>query len=97
MWKLSPMIGIIIMTILAFILGIVLVNLDFYLSKKIDLQKEFENLLPGYNCGGCGFGSCVGMAQAMIEDPLAYKKCRPLKGEALREMETYIRKMKLVK
>ena len=91
------MMGIIIMTILAFILGVALVNLDFYFSKKFDLQTELENLLPGYNCGGCGFGSCKGLAQAMLDDPLNYKKCRPLKGEALREMETYIRKMKLVK
>lgn len=91
------MIGIVIISVIAFLLGCILVNLDAYLNKNVDISKEFENLLPGYNCGGCGFGSCAGMAKAMMDDPQNYQKCRPLKGDALREMETYLRKMKLVK
>jgi electron transport complex protein RnfB len=91
------MIGIIIMTSLGLILSLLLVNLDAYLNKDLPLEKEYENLLPGYNCGACGFSSCPGMAKAMLEDPLNYKKCRPLRGDALREMETYLRKIKKVK
>jgi len=51
-------------------------------------------LLPGYNCGACGFGSCDGMAKAMLENVDNYKKCKPLRGELLKEMETYIQKIK---
>ncbi len=50
--------------------------------------------MPGYNCGVCGYGTCKALAEAMVEDPQLYQKCRPLRGEALREMETYLQGVK---
>lgn len=91
------MIGIIIMTLIALLLSIILVNVDSYLNKNINIEIDFEKLLPGYNCGACGFGSCVGLAQAMLNSPENYKKCRYLKDDTLREMETYLRKQGKVK
>jgi electron transport complex protein RnfB len=29
--------------------------------------KEVENLLPGINCGACGFPGCPGMAEALVK------------------------------
>ena len=87
------MIGIIILTILAIILSIILVTVEQRLNRKEDRHEHFSKLLPGYNCGACGFGSCEGMAKAMMEDVENYKKCRPLRGDALKEMEAYIRKI----
>lgn len=89
--------GIIIMTGIAFIASIILVNVEAFLNQKDELEEEFLKLLPGYNCGSCGFGSCSGMAKAMMENPENYKKCRPLRGDALKEMEAYLRQKKLVK
>lgn len=82
------MVGILIVTLLAFFLSLIIVILD----SKLQMKKEgkFLELLPGYNCGACGFGSCSGMAKKMCEDINAYKKCKPLKGENLEKMEKYI-------
>lgn len=76
------MIGILIMTLLAFLLSILLVTI-FDKTEKPDYLK----FLPGYNCGVCGFGSCKGMSEAMEKDIMCYKKCKLLKGENLEKME----------
>lgn len=81
------MIGIVIMTVLAFVFGILLVTISGQLEKK---QKDYLKYLPGYNCGVCGFGSCKGMNEAMQADVNCYKKCKLLKGDALKRMEQFV-------
>ena len=84
------MMGIIILTVTALIISVILVILEDKLNKQ---DKEFDTirkLLPGYNCGACGYGSCDGMVKAILEDKEAYKKCKPLRGEKLKELEEYI-------
>lgn len=71
------MIGVIILTIIAFIFSVILVLID---NKK---ENNYINYLPGINCGGCGYGSCEGMCKAIEEDFENYKKCRVLRGEKL--------------
>ena len=73
--------GIIILTVVAFIISIIIVILDATLKKDDDLIDEIEKRLPGYNCGGCGCGSCKGMATCILKDPDVYKKCRPLRDK----------------
>lgn len=82
--------GIIISTSIAFILGIILYVLDKFLNQK--KKKDYLKYLPGYNCGACGYGSCAGMEKAMQEDVMNYKKCKPLRGDALERMKEYIEK-----
>lgn len=82
------MIGIIIITVLALIFGIVLVNLDKTFSKD---SVEIEKLLPGYNCGACGYKGCSDLAQKISEDPALYQKCRVLKGDNLVKMQNYLK------
>lgn len=83
------MIGILIMTILAFVLGIALV----IIADKTEKQ-DYLKYLPGYNCGVCGFGSCKGMSEAMEKDIESYKKCKLLKGEALKKIEEMVETQK---
>ena len=85
------MIGIVILTLLALILSLILVTLEQKLNKKSSTVEKYCELLPGYNCGVCGFGSCEGMAKAMLENIENYKKCKPLRGDALKEMEEYVK------
>lgn len=73
------MIGIIIITVMSIILGIVLV--------LVDSENDILTHLPGINCGSCGFGSCKGMAEAIKKDKNNYLKCRPLRGEKKKELE----------
>ncbi len=79
------MIGILIMTLLAFVLSIILVTIYGKTEKE-----DYVKYLPGYNCGVCGFGSCKGMSEAMKQDINNYKKCKLLKGEALEKMEQMV-------
>lgn len=81
------MIGILILTITALILGIIIEFVDKLLKEEKSIYLEY---LPGYNCGSCGFGSCSGMSKAMEKDPLNYKRCRPLRGEQLEKMEEFL-------
>lgn len=87
------MIGILILTLTAFILGIILVIINSFNSKENPKEKEIENLLPGLNCGGCGYGSCHGMACEILKNKDAYLNCRPLRGEKKEKLEEYINRL----
>lgn len=84
------MIGIIILTAVALIISVILVLLEDKLNKQDKQFDTIRKLLPGYNCGACGYGSCDGMAKAILEDKDAYKKCKPLHGENKEEIEKYL-------
>jgi len=72
-------IGIIIFTLIGLILSTVIVLVDNHFNKEND---EILNKLPGYNCGACGFGSCQGMQEAILNDKENYKKCKFIKEDA---------------
>lgn len=91
------MIGIVIFTGTALILSIILAFISTKFSVGFNLEEVYQNLLPGYNCGACGFDTCLGMAEKMVEDPMNYKRCKPLRGEKLKEMEAYLRKNNILK
>ncbi|MDD2435385.1 MAG: (Fe-S)-binding protein [Bacilli bacterium] len=84
------MIGIFILTALAFVLSFVLVVVDARLNKVDGRLREIESLLPGYNCGSCGFSWCRAMSEEILKNKDIYIKCRPLRGKAKKEMEDYL-------
>lgn len=75
------MIGVISFTVITLVLSILIVYLNGYLFNKDEEISKLEEMLPGYNCGGCGFGSCKGMAEALLSDKEAIYKCRPLRNK----------------
>lgn len=78
------MIGVIIFTLTGLILSIIIVLTDNYFNKNNKDKKILEKL-PGYNCGACGFGSCEGMKEAILENKENYKKCKFIKDEQIKE------------
>ena len=68
------MIGVIIFTITGLILSIIIVLTDNHFNNNKD--KEILEKLPGYNCGACGYGSCEGMKETILENKENYKKCK---------------------
>lgn len=80
------MIGILIITITALMLGIILVSVD----NKDSKDDKILQCLPGINCGACGFGSCKGMVEAIKKDKDSYLKCRPLRGEKKETLEKFL-------
>lgn len=51
----------------------------------VEEDKSVENvtkLLPGYNCGACGYPGCSGFAQAIIDGKVAsLNNCKPGKED----------------
>lgn len=90
------MLDILIVTAVGFTLSLLLVAVHLKFSVESESDLEFGKYLPGYNCGACGFNTCDGMSEAMLDDPLNYKKCRPLRGDKLKEMEAYLRSKKII-
>lgn len=89
--------GVLIVTAIAFLISILLVLLDTFLKKEDSRVKELQMHLPGYNCGACGFGSCEGMAKAILENPNNFQLCKPMKKDKKEEFERYLKEHGLLK
>lgn len=84
------MIGIVILTVTALLLGIMIVLVD----SKVRMSKldRVRTALPGYNCGVCGYGGCEGMANAILKKKDNYLKCKLLKEDDIIELEKTLKK-----
>ena len=85
---------IIIITTSCLLISIIIVLIDAKFNLTNERESELTKLLPGYNCGACGFGSCAGMARAIIASPDDYLLCRPLKAAEKEELIAYLRQKK---
>lgn len=52
----------------------------FYVGEDKRIEQVTE-MLPGYNCGACGYPGCNGLATAIINDGASVDKCRPIKPD----------------
>lgn len=89
--------GVLIITVIAFVFGVLLVVFGSILSKEETNVDDITKHLPGYNCGACGFGSCPGMSEAILKDPNNYLKCKPMKNEKKEEFKKYLKEKGLMK
>ncbi|MCI5745666.1 MAG: electron transporter RnfB [Erysipelotrichaceae bacterium] len=74
------------------ILGLLLAVASKYLAVKEDPRiAEVTKLLPGANCGGCGFAGCAGMADSIVTGGnKKLSSCRPSKPEAKEKIKEYL-------
>lgn len=81
------MIAVSVLAVLGAILGfaIGLCSKIFYVKEDKRIEKILP-LLPGANCGGCGYPGCVGLAKAIVNDNVSINSCRPLKKEKAEEI-----------
>ena len=76
----------IIWTIVAItVLGVVLAGVLYLIANKFKVEEdpridEVEKVMPGANCGGCGFAGCRAFAQACVEAPNLDNKFSPVGG-----------------
>lgn len=84
--------AIVLMLVLGAILGLGLGVADKFLKVEVDERVEtVTNMLPGYNCGSCGFPGCSGMAEAMVEGKVKnVSSCKPSKPEARQAIVDYL-------
>ena len=64
-----------------FVLGILAAVILYFVAQKFKVEEDpridvVEKMLPGANCGGCGFAGCRGMADALVKrDDIADLYC----------------------
>ncbi|MEW6221934.1 MAG: RnfABCDGE type electron transport complex subunit B [Candidatus Hadarchaeota archaeon] len=67
---------------LGFVFAVGLAIASKKLEVKVDEKLEkVKELLPGRNCGACGFASCDEYAEALVNDPSLIKGCRLVADE----------------
>lgn len=83
---------IIMMLILGALLGLGLGFADKVLKVEVDSRVEVvTEMLPGYNCGGCGYPGCSGLADALVTgEAKAVSLCKPSNAEARAKVVDYL-------
>src|SRR5688572_22482621 len=51
---------------------------------------EVTSMLPGANCGACGFPGCRGFAQAAVDGAIAPAKCTVMSADARADVAAYL-------
>ena len=79
-------------------LGALLALLLFVVAKQFKVEEdpridEVEKMLPGANCGGCGFPGCRGMSEALVKnDDISSLYCPVGGAECMKAVATYLGK-----
>ena len=84
--------AIIMMLVLGAVLGLGLGIADKFLKVEVDERVDtVTSMLPGYNCGSCGFPGSSGMAEAMVEGKVkTVSTCKPSKPDARQAIVDYL-------
>ncbi|MGI6713468.1 MAG: (Fe-S)-binding protein [Bacilli bacterium] len=86
------LIATVIMLGIGALLGLLLAIAAKYLAVKEDERIDAVNqLLPGVNCGGCGYPGCPGFAKALVEGEVKkISTCKVLKPEVSAQIKEYL-------
>ena len=83
--------AILMMLVVGGVLGLVLGIAGIYFTVEVDHRLEtVTTMLPGYNCGACGFPGCSGLASAIVDGKAASASCKPAKPEQRERITTYM-------
>ena len=69
-------------------LGVAAIRFKVQVGEK---EVAVLEVLPGNNCGGCGYPGCSGFASAMVEGDTDEFKCRPCKADKKKEIIDYLK------
>lgn len=79
-------------------LGILAAVVLYFVAQKFKVEEdpridEVEKMLPGANCGGCGFAGCRGMADALVKnDDISALFCPVGGGDTMKGIAAYLGK-----
>lgn len=80
---------------LGLLLGGLLGVANFYLKVEEDPRiQELINMLPGYNCGSCGFPGCSGLAKSIVENGNSINACKPCSVDAKAKINEFLNENK---
>ena len=83
--------AVIMMLILGAVCGLILgiASVKFHVEED-HRAEELLAMLPGYNCGGCGFPGCSGMAAALADGSGDIANCKPSKPDVKEQIKKYL-------
>ena len=84
--------AIIVMLIIGVVLGTIIGIASILFHVEADTRVEdITNMLPGFNCGACGYPGCVGFAEALVErKEHQVSKCIPSKADDREKIAEYL-------
>lgn len=76
-------------------LGLILAGLLALANKKLHVREDpridvVESMLPGSNCGACGFAGCRALAEAVVSGNAAPGKCTANTPEAVERIAQFL-------
>ena len=83
--------AILMMTVVSALMGLVLgiAGKVFYVQPD-EREEAVTAMLPGYNCGGCGYPGCSGLAAALVGKELDTVSCKPCKADMKAKIVEYL-------
>ena len=81
--------GIILVIAIILGIGLAIANKHFYI-KEDDREQKIEEILPGYNCGACGYVGCEALAKAILDGEVEDSKaCKVINDANAKELKNY--------
>lgn len=77
-------------------LGVLSAIILYFVAQKFKVEEDpriddTEAMLPGANCGGCGFPGCRGLAEALVKaDDISGMNCPVSNAEAMQSIAKYL-------
>ena len=79
------------MLVIGAALGLMLaISAKIFYVKVDERTEKVTSMLPGYNCGSCGYPGCSGMAAALVEKGTDTLNCRPCKPDQRQAIGDYL-------
>ena len=80
--------SVLIVFCIGLLLGFVIAAASHFLAvKKEERIGQIEAVLPGANCGACGYAGCAAYAEAIISEGAPANKCTSLTADGLAQKE----------
>ncbi len=83
--------AVLMMLVLGAVCGLILgiASVKFHVEED-HRAEEILAMLPGYNCGGCGYPGCSGMAAALADGSGNVNNCKPSKADVKEAIRQYL-------
>lgn len=81
------------------VLGILLAVILYFVAQRFKVDEDpriddVEKMLPGANCGGCGFAGCRAMSEALVSrDNIASLYCPVAGGDTMKAIANFLGKV----
>ena len=83
--------AVLIVTVTGFIAAVILVIASKVMAVEEDPRiTEVNQILPGANCGACGYAGCVDYARVIIENDEDITLCKPGRDKTITAIKEYM-------